>query len=49
MKAAENGHHDCISILIANGAKTNLATKVACISMGNYACALDLPFLFLLL
>ena len=28
MAAAHNGHHECISILVANGADVNMASKV---------------------
>ena len=28
MGAAENGHHECISILVANGANVNAGSKV---------------------
>ena len=28
MGAAHNGHHECLSILVANGADVNMASKV---------------------
>ena len=38
MIAAVNGHHDCLSILLAHGAEVNKADRVSVVSVGDVAC-----------
>ena len=46
MAAAENGHHACISILVANGADVNMASKVPMEMICIVSCAMGLIFFF---
>jgi ankyrin repeat protein len=42
--AAENGHHQCVSLLIANGANASIANKVIKVSPAAALCSRESSF-----
>ena len=36
--AAEEGHHECLSILLEHGAEVDKANRVSAVSVGDVAC-----------